>query len=400
MIHGDGGRGFTRRSARGLAAALALVVAVMLASAAVAGAKGATVWLCKPGAKPDPCTADRSTTAVSYEGTTRREAVVKQVRSGRPQVDCFYVYPTVSEQVGPNADLTIEPQQTQIAIDQASRFSQVCRVFAPVYRQLTLPAIHTPGAVTPASAAIAYLSMRNAWSEYLKHFNKGRPIVLIGHSQGTLLLAQLIKEQFDPSPALRKQLVSAILLGGNVLVPEGESVGGSFLHVPACAAATDFGCVIAYSSFLKEPPEDSFFGRPNSPLLGTPPPPGMQVLCVNPTLLTQNGATGALLPYAPTTPFPGTLGSGTPTPSASTPWVQTQGAVTAQCRNENGASWLQIGTREGLSQSVVEDLASHNEAVEELSGPEWGLHLYDVNIALGNLVNTVSLQTAAYGFAH
>ena len=39
------------------------------------------------------------------------------------------------EQEGPNADLTIEPQETQIAIDQASRFSQVCRVFAPMYKQ-------------------------------------------------------------------------------------------------------------------------------------------------------------------------------------------------------------------------------------------------------------------------
>ena len=41
---------------------------------------------------------------------------------------------------------------------------------------------------------------------------------------------------------------------------------------------------------------------------------------------------------------------------------------------------------------------AHNEAAEELIGPEWGLHLYDVNIALGNLVNTVAIQTQAYGF--
>ncbi len=66
-------------------------------------------------------------------------------RRSKPPIDCFYVYPTVSEQEGPNANLEIEPQETQIAIDQASRFSQDCKVYAPMYRQLTLKAINEPG---------------------------------------------------------------------------------------------------------------------------------------------------------------------------------------------------------------------------------------------------------------
>ena len=96
----------------------------------------------------------------------------------------------------------------------------------------------------------------------------------------------------------------AVLLGGNVLVPEGKLVGGDFQNVPACQAAAQTGCVIAYSTFLKEPPEGSFFGRAQSPLLDPGATnEGMQVLCVNPTLLSQNGGTGPLLPYASTTPF-------------------------------------------------------------------------------------------------
>ncbi len=47
---------------------------------------------------------------------------------------------------------------------------------------------------------------------------------------------------------------------------------------------------------------------------------------------------------------------------------------------------------------MLGELASHDELVEELIGPEWGLHLVDVNIALGNLVNTVAIQTQAYQF--
>ena len=383
---------------RGVAVAITVALTLALALAATASAKSSTVWLCKPGKKPDPCTADRTSTAVSYAGATRHETIQQQVKHGNPPIDCFYVYPTVSEQEGPNATLAIEPTETQIAIDQASRFSQECKVYAPMYPQLTLGAIK--GVVTQEDALKAYSGVLAAFLEYMHKFNRGRGIVLIGHSQGALMLENLIKQEFDSSAALRAQLVSAILLGGNVLVPEGQPSGVTFQHVPLCAAATDTSCVIAYSTFLHEPPEDTFFGRPGSALLeGGVVPPGSEVACVNPSLLKQSlGTPGNLLPYAPTTPFPGTLGAGVPVPTASTPWVETLGAYTARCMHENGATWLQPEQSPSLGKAPFEDLEAHNETATELIGPEWGLHLYDVNIALGNLVNTVAIQTEAYRF--
>jgi hypothetical protein len=110
------------------------------------------------------------------------------------------------------------------------------------------------------------------------------------------------------------------------------------------------------------------------------------------------GTPGNLIPYAPTTPFPGANGEGAPVPSASTPWVETSGAYRARCLHEGGATWLQPDPSPGLSKAAFEDLEAHNETARELIGPEWGLHLYDVNIALGNLVNTVAVQTQAFGF--
>jgi Protein of unknown function (DUF3089) len=386
-------------SQRGIALALVVAVASLLALAGTASAKSSTVWLCKPGKKPNPCMQDRSATVVTYSGVAERhEALQKPVKAGKAPIDCFYVYPTVSEQEGPNANLEIEPQETQIAIDQASRFSQDCKVYAPMYPQLTLNAIK--GVVTPENALTAYSGVLAAFLEYMHKFNKGHGIVLIGHSQGALMLENLIKQEFDGNPALRKQLVSAILLGGNVLVPEGQLEGVSFQHVPLCTAATETGCVIAYSTFLQEPPENAFFGRPGSALLeGGTVPPGSEVACVNPTLLKQQtGTPGNLLLYAPTTPFPGALGGGSPVPSAPTPWVETLGAYRAKCMHENGATWLQPEQSPSLSTAAFEDLEAHNETARELIGPEWGLHLYDVNIALGNLVHTVAVQTQAFGF--
>ena len=116
--------------------------------------------------------------------------------SQNPPIDCFYVYPTVSTQPTANANLHIDPQERAVAIAQASRFSQVCRVYAPMYPQLTLSAISK--GIRPQSAAIAYLGVLSAWNDYLAHYNKGRGVVLIGHSQGASLLIALIKREIDP----------------------------------------------------------------------------------------------------------------------------------------------------------------------------------------------------------
>jgi len=356
-----------------------------------------TTWLCSPHDAVDPCKASRTATVVGYENGVRTETLQKQTRPVSPPIDCFYVYPTVSEQQTINANLEIEPQEKQIAIDQASRFTQECQVYAPMYPQLTLDAINNPSGIPESALVTAYLGVSSAFEEYLHRYNHGRGFVLIGHSQGAALLIALIKAEIDPNATLRKQLVSAILLGGNVLVPEGQAAGGSFQNVPACRSASQTGCVIAYSSFAQEPPLDSFFGRPGSSLLEKgAAPAGDEVLCVNPTLILQDGAVGNLMPYAPTTPFPGKLGAGSPTPEAPTPWVTSDDALTAQCVHRNGATWLQISPGAGMTEADVHEREAHHEVPKELVGPEWGLHLYDVNIALGNLVDTVALESAAY----
>jgi len=378
-----------------VALALALAVSAQLAGGTQA-AQARAVWLCRPGLASDPCEASRTATVVSYEGTVRREALQPQVGGGAPPIDCFYVYPTVSTQPGPNANLEIEPQETRVAVAQASRFSEDCKVYAPVYPQLTLDGINKAKPASPLAAFKAYAGVMGAWQEYLRTYNRGRGFVLIGHSQGALVLIQLIKEQIDANRALRKRLVSAILLGGNVLVPRGRTVGGSFHHVSGCESAVETGCVIAYSSFTKEPPPDAYFGRPGSPLLEDGlAPAGRQVLCVNPTLGVQDGSAGALLPYAPTTLSPAEQGASEAAPLAPTPWVEETDLATAQCEHRNGASWLQITTT-AATEAALQERTARQEVPAEALGPQWGLHVDDVNVALGNLVSTVASESATY----
>jgi len=158
MIYG-GGIGARRHTlaARCVRAALAGALALALGAIAASGAHASTVWLCRPGLSNDPCKALRKATVITYESGARKQKPQPQVGAGPRAIDCFYVYPTVSEQKTPNANLEIEPQETQIAIDQASRFSEDCRVFAPVYPQLTLAAINSPGSLTEEDVVKAYL---------------------------------------------------------------------------------------------------------------------------------------------------------------------------------------------------------------------------------------------------
>jgi hypothetical protein len=342
------------------------------ASGSGAKAPSNTVWLCKPGLPSDPCESDLSTTVVEPGGQT--SVVTVQAADNAP-IDCFYVYGTVSPEPTANSDLAIQPIETGVATVQAARFSQVCKVYAPIYHQLTLASINGSVTLNLANITEAYRSVLAGFEDYLAHYNHDRGIVFIGHSQGAAMLIRLLEHEVDPNPAIRRRLVSAYLLGGNVAVPIGKSVGGSFSHIPACRSRNQTGCVVAYSSFLDPPPNPSLFGRVGEGVsfMSLQRRNGrFQVLCTNPAAL--GGGSGTLQPY-----FRG---------GSSTPWVTYPDLYSARCMSAGGATWLQVtptaipgDTRPLVTQSL---------------GPTWGLHVVDVNIGLGNLVSLVASQSKAY----
>lgn len=366
-----------------LAAALA-PAALALALAAGAQAATPTRWICNPQTAPAACRGGLDATLLSPAGAARGIERARAAR--RPVVDCFYVYPTVSDQPRPVATLRIDPQQRAIVRFQAQRFRQVCRLFAPLYRQLTLRGITDVSKVSGAQLARGYGDVRDAWREYLRRWNRGRGVVLIGHSQGSFVLRQLIREQIDARAALRRRLVSALLLGGQVTVRQGGDRGGDFASVPACRAATQTGCVVAYSAFTGPVPENARFGRVGGTFDATRDP-GLEVLCTNPAAL--GGGTGPLRSYSPTATFPGTIGAGIAIlqgelPRVRTPWIAQRETYTGRCLNEGGASALHVDTVPG------------GRPLRPVPDATWGIHLADVNIALGNLVDLVRRQAAAY----
>ncbi len=359
-------------------AGLLLVALVMLAAFAAQAADAKVVWLCKPGQHPDPCTPGLSTTVYSPTLQKLRVTHPKAVRN--PKFDCFYVYPTVSDQKTVLANLTVDPEERSIALYQAARYSQYCRVFAPMYRQVTVPALQAGDHETPAQLKVPLDDVINAFKTYLHKYSDGRGFVLIGHSQGSFVLEQLIAKLIDPNPALRARMISAILMGGNVLVKDGKDVGGTFKHVPACRSDVQLHCVIAYSTFDQTPPADSLFGRSTVP--------GDHVLCTNPAALI--GAS-TVDPIFPSQPFaPGTLiAQGIALlklvqPTPPTVWSSEPGAYSARCESTAGANVLELTALHGAQVATPSPT------------PGWGLHLLDANIELGDLVTLVSREARAY----
>jgi Protein of unknown function (DUF3089) len=350
-----------------------------------------TVWVCKPGMADNPCTGGLSATVVQPNGTT---SVQPFAPAKNPKIDCFYVYPTLSQAKSVASPLAPEPASIATARAQVARFQSVCRLFVPAYRQITLFGLTQAlngKAIPPALIAQSTADVVSAWHDYLDHYNDGRGVVLLGHSQGAGQIISLMKTEVDRSPAERAKLVSAIALGGNLLVPQGKDVGGDLQNIPACRADTQHSCVVAYSSFATTPPPGSLFGRASRAvrLGGSESKPGLQVLCVNPAALT--GGTAPLHPYLPTAALGTNLAAqdrGT-LPKLATGFVAYPGQVTGTCMDSGGASWLQID-------EPHPGVAGKRVSLAQTLGPTWGLHLLDFNIDQGDLIDLVAAEAGTW----
>ena len=348
-------------------------------------------WLCRPG-RQDACAIDHTTTVVAADGKLAKETWTADANA---PIDCFYVYPTISTDPTPNSDMTADPAELNVIKQQFARFASKCKPYAPLYRQVTLVGLRrmlAPGAAVTLDQGLQYDDVKDAWNYYLKNDNKGRGVVLVAHSQGSFILNRLIHDEIDGKP-IQSKLVSAILLGTVIAVPKGKDVGGTFQHVPLCHAATQTGCVITYASFRSTilPPANTLFGRV--------PDANMAAACTNPAALA--GGSGELKAYLDKTGR--TITSAAPakpwvTPEApiETPWVSVPGLLTAKCSsNENASGYLEVTVHGDPADPRVDDIVGDIGAPPNVLA-NWGLHLIDVNLSMGNLLDIVSQQTKAY----
>jgi len=343
-------------------------------------------WLCRPG-RQDACAADQTATVIAADGGTTIEPFKPDPKAA---IDCFYVYPTVSSDPGGNSDMVPDLPEKAVVAHQLARFGQVCRLYAPVYRQVTIAALRKMmmDQASPGDGDLAYGDVRDAWKHYLAHDNHGRGVVLIGHSQGSRILLDLIAREIDGKP-VQKQLVSALILGMNTPI---DPATGRYGSLPLCRQAGQTGCVISYVSFRADsPPSDkSFFGKVAEP--------GKTAACVNPAALAGGPAT--LHSYFSDRTIMGSAMRPATTwakgAEVTTPFVELPGLVSGECVSHDGFDYLAITVHPDPADPRTDDIPGDLLAMG-MRVKDWGLHLVDVNLTIGDLVEVVGAQSKAYG---
>jgi len=384
----------------------AVVVAVLLGAQALAADSTSRAaeavdytksssWLCRPNHN-EACTTNLDATIVAADG---RERVERWRANPHPPIDCFYVYPTVSADKQSNSDLTpAADEEIAMTRQQVARFASVCRLFVPIYRQVTVTVMR--GEAPPGDRDLAYSDIKAAWNDYLKRSNGGRGVVLIGHSQGAFVLRQLIREEVDGKP-LQSLIVSALLIGGNMQVAEGRDIGGDFSSMSLCHAGNQIACVIAYSTFRDTDPPDA------TARLGKSERPGLAAACTNPAAL--GGGSAELDAYLPSnfyTPPYHTQPNQTPQPPwvkggrpVRTPYVKVPGLLTGECRQNQYASYLGIAVHGDPTKPRVGDIKG-DIVFGDVTRGQYGLHLDDMLLPMGNLIALVRQQGAVYVRQH
>lgn len=367
-----------------LAALLAAPVAAAQPQAKPSGPDYASdaAWLCLPG-RTDTCSAPLPTTALNPGGygSTGFTSVAKA-----PPLDCFYVYPTVSNDDGLNSDMAAGRDERLATETQFARFASVCRTFAPIYRQMTVASIaaYATGGDVSRAALLTYGDVAAAFRNFIARRSGGRPFVLIGHSQGSLMLQMLIAREVETRPELLKRMKLAIIPGYNVIVPSGKLVGGTFKRTPLCSREGQTGCVMSWVSYRERnaPPPGAIFGYADQP--------GMTIGCVNPA---RPGAAGwvPLDSYwftRSSLPVPGGPIAWSSEGAPPSPYVRTIGLASGRCINDGPRGYLSIRTNAEPGDKRTDRIGGEI-GLFGMFLPGWGMHLADVAVAQGDLVRAV-----------
>jgi hypothetical protein len=165
------------------------------------------------------------------------------------EADVFFLHPTTltdkTDIIPTNAQfndgyINKKTDYTSI-LYQASVFNE-CRVFAPRYRQAHLQMYYETDSIKRFKAFEgAYNDIKEAFKYYLANFNKGRPIIIASHSQGTTHAKKLIADFFDKKE-LAEKLIAAYLVG----IPVEKKIYSS---IPVCKDSLSTGCIISWRTY-------------------------------------------------------------------------------------------------------------------------------------------------------
>jgi pimeloyl-ACP methyl ester carboxylesterase len=159
-----------------------------------------------------------------------------------PKAAVFYLHSTSSVDRRWNAADIGEVRANSIrggTLIQASAFNGCCEIYAPGYRQASGSAFVTPSPDGERAKNVAYDDVVAAFDEFVRRKGDAVPFVIVGHSQGAVYAARLLKERIVGHDEA-SDLVAAYVVGAPVSEAD--------IGFKACSAKTQTGCVVAYNA--------------------------------------------------------------------------------------------------------------------------------------------------------
>ena len=202
----------------------------------------------------------------------------------------FYVHPTTyleRDRWNAPLDVTGEPaNRARVFVEtQGGVFNRISDVWAPKYRQAAYGAFLLKSEDAQKALDLAYRDVLAAFDAFLAAQPGTKPIILAGHSQGSLHLLRLMVDRKD---RLKGRLAAAYIAGWPVSVSSDLPA----FDVPACTSPDEAGCILSWQSF-KEPANTELV---TDAWVGTMGLNGSKrrrddMLCTNPLTGTRDGST-------------------------------------------------------------------------------------------------------------
>jgi hypothetical protein len=212
---------------------------------------------------------------------------------GENRAAAFFIHPTTYlERDRWNALLDHRPSQSRAELfvrSQASAFSKVAEIWAPRYRQAAFGAFLLDNKDASSALDLAYGDVLAAFDQFVATVPADHPIILAGHSQGSLHLTRLLRDRVAGKP-LAKRVVAAYVVGW----PISAKADTPAMGLPVCQAPDEAGCILSWQSFA-EPANRSMVTDVYDESIG---PNGFKraradMVCVNPISGVVGGAAAA-----------------------------------------------------------------------------------------------------------
>lgn len=245
----------------------------------------------------------------------------------------------------------------------ASPFNRSVDIWAPRYRQAAVGAFFARGPNLDRAVGLAYRDVAQAFDFFAASIGKDQPVVLVGHSQGALLLKRLLAEKVRGTP-MADRVVAAYIAGWPVSMERELTMMG----LPACATANQPGCVLSWQSYAEPADASALFDAYGQGVtLDGKPIAKTDVLCTNPITGTIGGEA------------PASANTGTLVPNSDmTSGRLVVGAVPARCSPDH---LLLIGDPPAMGNAVL---------------PGNNYHVYDIPLFWMNLRQDFARREAAW----